>query len=253
MCYSFKSKLSTQKKRYQHWKKVWKEEAEIIDDKGKDLFFADGFSHPTVLIYTTAKPFVPTPSLWGLIPSWANDTKIGNQTLNARGETLFEKPAFRESAKSKRCLIYVDGFFEYHHFRGKTYPYFIFNKDESPMVLAGLWSEWDDKATGTLLNTFSIVTTSGNPMMSRIHNNPKADGPRMPLILSEDVADEWLKPIHSKADEQYIASIIQPYNQDKMDSYTVGTLKGKNAIGNNPESTHRVGYPELEFNQSSLF
>lgn len=253
MCFSFRSLLYTQKKRYEYWKKVWKEEGEYIDEKGQNLFLADGFNHPSVLIYTDAKPYIPVSSTWGLVPGWAKDTTIRNKTLNARGETIFEKPAFRESATSKRCLIYIDGFFEYHHFRGKTYPYYIFHKDESPMVLAGLWNDWSDKATGEILNTFTIVTTTGNPMMARIHNNPKLDGPRMPLILPEDMADEWLKPINSDSDKQLVSSLIQPCNQELMDAYTVGALKGKHALGNVPESIAKVSYPELTSNQSSLF
>ncbi|MGQ8336284.1 SOS response-associated peptidase [Sunxiuqinia sp. A32] len=252
MCYSFRSILYAQKKRYEYWRKVWEKEADVIDDRGQDLFFADGFNHPTVLIYTDSNPFIPVSSTWGLIPSWSKDLSIWNKTLNARGETIFDKPAFRESAKSKRCLVYINGFFEYHHFKGKTYPYYIFNKDETPMILAGLWNDWTDRSTGEILNTFSIVTTSANPMMACIHNNPKLNEPRMPVILPEDYADEWLKPIKSDSDKQVVSDLIKPFSQEKMDSYTVGTLRGKNAIGNVPESSSKVFYPELNDPQDQL-
>lgn len=118
--------------------------------------------------------------------------KQWNNTLNARGETIFEKPSFRTSAKNHRCIIYVAGFYEHHHYNNKTYPFFIYRKDAQPMALAGLWSEWKNPDTGGRLNTFSIVTTKGNKMMARIHNNPKLKEPRMPVILPSELEDEWL-------------------------------------------------------------
>ncbi|MGD9928733.1 MAG: SOS response-associated peptidase [Mangrovibacterium sp.] len=253
MCYDLRTKYKTQLERYKYWNEKFKEYEKIIDDRGPNLFHASGFQHPQIFIYTNQEPYFPVQSTWGLLPSWAKETKIWNQTLNARGETIFEKPSFRESAKSKRCSIYIDGFFEHHHFKGKTYPYYIFNKDESPMIFAGLWNDWADKATGEIINTFSIVTTTGNPMMAKIHNNPKLEGPRMPLILEEDYTNNWLKTINSDSDKQMIQDLITPYNQDKMTSYTVGSLRGKNAVGNVPESTSKVIYPELQSNQSTLF
>lgn len=239
--------------RFEYWKQKNKEYDQIIDDRGTNLFHASGFQHPQIFIYSNNEPHIPIQSTWGLLPSWTKETTIWNQTLNARGETIFEKPSFRESAKSKRCLIYVDGFFEHHHFKNKTYPYYIFKKDESPMIFAGLWNDWTDKSTEEILNTFSIVTTSANPMMAKIHNNPKLEGPRMPVILEEEYADEWLKPINTDSDKQLIQALIQPYSQDKMDSYTVGALRGKAALGNIPEVTNKVHYKELDLSQLGLF
>lgn len=253
MCYDVKSRLKTQKERFEYWKKYDISKVNKYDITGSDLHHVSGFQHPQLLVYTNREPYIPTPSTWGLLPGWAKETSIWNQTLNARGETIFEKPAFRESAREKRCLIYIDGFYEHHHFRNRTYPYYIFRKDEAPMILAGLWNDWTDKTTGEIVNTFSIVTTTGNPMMAKIHNNPKLEGPRMPVILPEDVADEWLRPIRSDSDKQLIRSLIQPYNQALMDSYTVAALRGKNALGNVPEVSSKVIYPELEYNQSGLF
>jgi len=252
MCYDIRSKLKTQKERYEYWRHKNGGKVKSLDIVGNDIFHASGFSHPSLLIYTDQAPYEPVQSTWGLLPSWAKETSIWNQTLNARGETIFEKPSFRESARSKRCLIYVDGFYEHHHFKGKTYPYYIFKKDESPMVFAGLWNEWTDKTSGELLNTFSIVTTTANPMMARIHNNPKLPEPRMPLILPGDYADEWLKPVNSDSDKQVIQSLIKPFDEAKLDSYTVRSLRGKNALGNIPEANKRYPYPELDQGQGSL-
>ncbi|RKD90713.1 SOS response-associated peptidase [Mangrovibacterium diazotrophicum] len=252
MCYSIRTKIKNQLGRFATRKNYQKGEAQPLNLQVSDLYYASGFQHPKVLIYTNTEPFIPLESTWGLLPSWTKDISIWNKTLNARGESIFEKPSFRESAKNKRCLIYVDGFYEYHHFKNKTYPYYIFKKDESPMIFAGLWNDWANSETGEIMNTFSIVTTTGNPMMSKIHNNPKLEGPRMPVILPEEYADEWLKPINSDSDKKTIKSLIVPYNQDKMNSYTVGPLSGKNALGNVPEVNKKVFYPELEANQGNL-
>ena len=85
----------------------------------------------------------------------------------------------------------MDGFYEHHHHKGKTYPYYIYRRDGNPMVLAGLYSDWADPETGELLTTFSIVTTAGNPMMARIHNNPKLAGPRMPPTRRNMAICRW--------------------------------------------------------------
>ncbi len=253
MCFSIATKRATQLERYRHWNKLNQPNRKIEDADLVDYNYVSAFDHPKIAIYTDAAPFVPVESTWGLIPSWSKDRSISNKTLNARGETIFEKPAFRESAQAKRCLLYVDGFFEYHHHKSKTYPYFIFQKDETAMILAGLWNDWANPLSGEIENTFSIVTTTANPMMAKIHNNPKLAGPRMPLILPADSADDWLQPIRNDSDLQLIQSLISPYSQEKMDSYTVGALSGKSALGNVPEVLKRVNYEALNPSQLGLF
>lgn len=253
MCYDLRTKYKTQMERFRLWNEQNKNFNKIIEEESYNLYHATGFAHPQVYVYTNAAPYEPLSASWGLLPSWAKESSIRNQTLNARGETIFEKPAFRESARAKRCLIYVDGFYEHHHYKSKTYPFYIFKKDESPMILAGLWNDWTDHTTGELINTFSIVTTTANPLMARIHNNPKLEGPRMPVILEEEFADEWLTPIHSDADKQQIQSLLQAYNQDKLDAYTVASLRGQNALGNVPDANTKIVYPELDFGQARLF
>ncbi len=167
---------------------------------------------------------------------------------------MFDKPAFREPARSQRCLVLVDGFFEHHHKNGKTFPYHIKFKNDDPMLLAGLWDEWTDADSGITKRTYTIVTTKANSLMTRIHNNPKAsEGPRMPLILPKELANDWLVPIHEKADRELIESLIQPYDESEMESYTVKRLRGKEAIGNTPEALLPNRYLELEEIQGSLF
>lgn len=173
--------------------------------------------------------------------------KQWNNTLNARGETIFEKSSFRVSARNNRCIIYVDGFYEHHHFKGKTFPFFIYRKDRKPMALAGLWSEWKNPDTGGILNTFSIVTTSGNSMMAKIHNNPKLKGPRMPVILPLELEDEWLNPINDDLDIQKIKELILEYPNDELSAHTVAKLRGKSYPGNVKHISDEITYEDLDF------
>ena len=122
------------------------------------------------------------------------------------------------------------------------------------MAMAGLWDEWVDQSSGLVRKTYTIVTTRANALMTRIHNNPKAsDGPRMPLILPKSFELEWLKPIHEKADQELIAELAQPYNEQELESYTVKRLTGKESVGNRPEAQQPHRYQELEEQQGSLF
>jgi len=220
-------------------------------------YHASGFDHPLVPIVIDTTKAV-TKMSWGLIPNWvknpAEAVQISNRTINARAETMFEKPAFREPARERRCLVLVDGFYEHHHKNNKTFPYHIHFKDDSPMSLAGLWDEWTDPATGLVRRTYTIVTTRANPLMVRIHNNPKVEeGPRMPLILPREVEWQWLKPINTKEDQQMIAELVHSYDECALEAYTVKRLRGKEAVGNRPEAVNPVRYPELEEQQGSLF
>lgn len=212
-----------------------------------DLHQVSGFSHPKLIIYTAANadPIVAT---WGLVPHWIKNkegkVQIWNSTLNARGETIFEKASFRDSAKLKRCLVYLDGFYEHHHYAGKIYPFFISRKDGEPFPVAGLWDEWIDKENHSKLISFSIVTTQGNEMMSRIHNNPKLEGPRMPVILPEELADRWLD--HSLNQEE-ITQLILPFGDEFLTAHTVSRISGKESKVNSPEASNKHQYADLKF------
>ena len=222
-------------------------ELQILKDP---RYYADAFSHPRLLVFTNELPFKPQAFTWGLIPIWCKSMedakKAWNTTLNARGETIFEKPSFKNSAKNKRCLIYLDAFYEHHHANKRTYPFRIKMKDGSPFAVAGLWEEWVDKATGEVFKTATVVTTTGNALMSKIHNNPAAEmGPRMPVILAKEDQDKWLMECKSETDQKCIQDLIKPFNAELMVAHTVGKLKGKEAIGNVPEVENEVVYPEL--------
>ena len=122
---------------------------------------------------------------WGLIPYWAKDPSIGNRLINARAETVAEKPVFRDAYQKRRCIILADGFYEWQkEAAGKT-PYFISLASGEPFAFAGLWERWTDRDTGELLQTATIVTTAANDFIARLHD-------RMPVVLQPDTATAWL-------------------------------------------------------------
>ena len=134
---------------------------------------------------------------WGLVPSWAKDPAIGNRMINARAETVAEKPSYRSAYKHRRCAILANGFYEWRKDgNGKT-PWFITTEDDSPFAFAGLWEAWSDKETGESLQTTTIITADANDFMSSLHH-------RMPVILQPDAADRWFSGdnelIHNVAD-----------------------------------------------------
>ncbi len=214
-----------------------------------DLHFANGFAHPSLVVYTSDAPREPQLTTWGLVPSWvksnAQKEQLWNQTLNARAETIFEKAAFRQAARERRCIVHVEGYFEHHHFGKRTYPYFINLHDREHFALAGLWEEWKDPANGGLLRTFSIVTTSGNDLMRRIHNNPKLDGPRMPVILTEADEAVWLAPWRGESDTDLLLSLCKPYPAEGMLAHPVRPLLGADGTGNSERASEPFEYPEL--------
>ena len=122
---------------------------------------------------------------WGLIPYWAKDPKIAYKTINARVETVETAPSYREAFKKRRCLIPVDGFYEWKKVLGGKIPYSISMKDSSPFVFAGLWEGWKDPANGEWLHTCTIITGEPNEFVREIHT-------RMPVILPEEHHDAWL-------------------------------------------------------------
>jgi putative SOS response-associated peptidase YedK len=157
--------------------------------------------------------------IWGLIPMWAKDPTIGNRLINARGETVAEKPSFRGAFKYKRCLILADGFYEWKANPGtktKT-PYFIHMKDRKPFVFAGLWDSWESP-DGSSIKTCTIITTEPNELMEPIHN-------RMPVILHTRDYAKWLDSAPQTPDS--LVPLIKPYPADEMSAYPVSTLVNK--------------------------
>ena len=220
-------------------------------------FYVSGFDHPQLMVFCNTQPYEPLEYTWGLIPHWIKDTQtantLKNQTLNAKGESIFTKPAFKNSAVNKRCIVYLDAFYEHHHAHKQTFPYRISMKDGSPIAIAGLWDEWKNPESGEVQKTVTLITTKANPLMAKIHNNPKLDEARMPLILPKHKQNDWLIDCKTELDKMYLQSLIVPYNEEELIAYTVKRLKGKNAIGNVPEIEKEVAYPELSFGSGRLF
>ena len=199
--------------------------AEIIDIFG-DFTFPTQFS-PRYNIAPT-QPVLAIPNnpdrkadffIWGLIPSWAKDPSIGNKLINARGETIAEKPSFRGGFKYKRCLIPTDGFYEWKANLGektKT-PYFIHMKDRKPFAFAGLWDEWQSPDGGAV-RTCTIITTEPNELMSTLHN-------RMPVILEPKDYALWLDPAPQTPEK--LIHLIKPFPADAMSAHPVSTLVNK--------------------------
>lgn len=152
---------------------------------------------------------------WGLIPFWAKDAKIGYSMINARAETVAEKPAFRTAFKQRRCLIPADGFYEWQVLQAsKTkQPWFISLKNRDPMAFAGLWERWKSPE-GREVESCSIIVTSANDLMQPIHE-------RMPVILAPEDWGTWLAP--HVTDSKTLQNLLQPYPGEEMAAWPVST------------------------------
>ena len=150
---------------------------------------------------------------WGLIPSWAKDVKFGSKLINARSETVAEKPSFRAAFKRRRCIIPADGFYEWQKTESGKQPMFIQAADKRPLPLAGLWEFWRSP-TGDAIQSCTILTTGPNEMMAAIHN-------RMPVILEAEDFESWLDPGPSPTDAMHL---FRAYPAHKMMAYPVSTL-----------------------------
>jgi putative SOS response-associated peptidase YedK len=149
---------------------------------------------------------------WGLVPSWAKDTKTGNSLTNARSETVASKPAFRSAFKKRRCLIVADGFYEWQRTEKQKQPYFIHRRDDLPFAMAGLWESWNGEDGP--LESCTIVTTEANDLMQPIHD-------RMPVILGHDDYATWLDPTQEGGDS--LLRLLKPYAGDDFETYTIST------------------------------
>lgn len=161
-------------------------------------------------------PTQPTRSFslmrWGLVPHWAPDAKVGYKMINARAETVAEKPAFRELLQSRRCLIPADGFYEWAKEGKVKAPYCFALADDSMFAFAGIWDRWKNPQ-GAELQTCSIITTAANELVSGIHD-------RMPVILERDSYDLWLDPGFRKTG--HLLDLLKPCRAESMREWRVG-------------------------------
>ncbi len=152
---------------------------------------------------------------WGLIPSWAKEASIGNKLINARGETVAEKPSFRSALKRRRCLVLVDGWFEWKQSTKPKTPYLFRRKDGRPLAFAGLWEEWTAPDTGEVLRTCTVITTGPNALMNPIHD-------RMPVILPPSAQEVWLRPEPQEA--AALQPLLVPNEDEPLEAWEVGRV-----------------------------
>lgn len=151
---------------------------------------------------------------WGLIPSWAKDPKIGHQCINAKAETVAEKPSFRSAFKKRRCLVVATGFYEWQVQGRRKQPMWIGLRSKLPFAFAGLWEHWQP-TEGEPLETCTIITTEPNELMAPIHN-------RMPVILPSKAYEQWLDPEFQQIEP--LKAFLRPYSSEDLIAYPVSTL-----------------------------
>jgi len=149
---------------------------------------------------------------WGLIPFWAKDPTIGAKMINARAESVADKPAYRQAIRKRRCLIPADGFFEWKKTGSKKQPYYISAADGNPLTFAGLWETWHDKQNDDRIESCTIITTDPNDTLKELHN-------RMPVVLPRDAWDQWLDVEH--VDAEQAAKLLEPAPNDGWSVYPV--------------------------------
>lgn len=169
---------------------------------------------------------------WGLIPFWAKDPKIGYKLINARGETIAEKPSFRSAFKQRRCLVPLDGFYEWKKTGTGKQPFHIRMQDRKTLTFAGLWESWKDPE-GKEVRSFTIVTTTPNELMADLHH-------RMPVILDSEERKLWL---NTEAPLDQVLELVRPYEGKPMEAVRVSTKV------NSPRNEG----PDLLQSENSLF
>ncbi|OBX19015.1 MULTISPECIES: SOS response-associated peptidase [Bizionia] len=209
----------------------------------KPRYHLNGFSHPDMLIIPQEEPSVITPGLWGIVPNNKTASQITDYYkeavrygggLNARSEKLFDHFIYKHSVVSKRCIVPVTGFFEPHEYKGKKYPFHIKRKDDEVLSLAGIYTIIDN------VFTFTILTKSASPLLAKIHNKKN----RQPVLLNQDIEQEWLKDNISEKDIMEL--INSPYPESKLSTYTISKeLFSPKVNSNIPSIIDEVKYEGL--------
>ena len=209
------------------------------------VYHANAYTLPAWPIVTRQEPAQLQLIQWGLVPRWvktpADADQIRTRTINARSETIYEKPSFRNAAQNgQRCLIPVTGFFEWHSEKSKKYPFYISTTDQKIFSIAGLYDAWPDPETGELLQTYTMLTTDANPLLAAIHNSKK----RMPCLLTPDAEHAWLH--ENLTEPQTLALLADAYPANQMHSYSIGKrITSRSEPTDVPAVLAPVSYPEL--------
>lgn len=160
---------------------------------------------------------------WGLVPSWSKDSKIGSRMINARAETIGEKPSFRAPFKKKRCIVPASGFYEWAHNGKDKRPHYIRFRNGEPFGIAALWDEW--KGEGGVIESCVLITTSANTLISSLHD-------RMPVILPPENYDAWLDPEFNG--KEILKTPLRPHPESEMEAFEV-SKEVNNPKNENPE------------------
>jgi putative SOS response-associated peptidase YedK len=216
------------------------------EKKEKIRYHVNAFDFPKVGLVMQQSPKLLNSAHWGLIPSFvkseAEARTLSNNTINAKGETLYVRASFKDSVQNKKCVVFVDGFFEWQKQGARKIPYYIYNIDNSPLALAGLYNTWNNPETGEDIQTFSIITKEANALMAEIHNTKQ----RMPAILEHDEINDWL---HA-TEKNKINAFLEPNEHSNITAHTVNLdLKLDNAA--NPKVILPFQHPLAA--QQSLF
>jgi putative SOS response-associated peptidase YedK len=184
-------------------------------------YYFSAFTFPAVPVITGKDNHRIRMYRWGLIPSWTKDEQyaegIRTKTFNAKAETVTEKPSFRNVVKTNRCLVVSKGFFEWQKRENEKIPYYIGLGDDQIFAFAGLYDTWIHPVTGEINETFTIITTTANPLLAFIHNTKQ----RMPVILPKENEQDW---INTGNPLDKALELLVPYDQEKMKSYTISKL-----------------------------
>jgi putative SOS response-associated peptidase YedK len=216
------------------------------EKKEKIRYHINAFDFPEVDLILQDAPTVLSSAHWGLIPSFAQTESeaatLKTNTINAKGETLFVRASFKDSIQRKKCVVLVDGFFEWQKQGKFKIPHFIFSKDRAPLALAGITNSWRHPETSEVINTFSIITKEANEMMALIHNTKK----RMPAILEHSEINTWLQA----TEKNEINALLKPNEHSNLTSHTV-----RLELKQNNENNQKVILPHkhLSSEQQSLF
>jgi putative SOS response-associated peptidase YedK len=196
--------------------------ADLIDpDKYRPSYYYHAFGLPRLPAVCSGDPGKIRLLQWGLIPSWTRSLSDANEirykTFNARAESISKKPSFLPSFRSKRCIIPVQGFYEWQHAGKEKLPWYIWSRDNEIMSLAGLYEEWTETSTGEMFSTFTIVTTDANGLMAEIHNSAK----RMPVILDRKTEMMW---INIETPPEEAIKLLVPCPSDVLSAHTISPL-----------------------------
>lgn len=239
MCFhnSLSKKAIEVKQRY----KVEFEQLELFEP----IYHASAFTYLDWPVLTAQEPDNLQLFKWGLIPHWVKTReealKFRLNTLNAKCETVYEKPSFRFSVEQKRCIVPSTGFFEWRDENKQKYPFFIKLRNQEIFSMAGIYQKWVDKESGEVFKTFSILTTEANPLMAYIHNSKK----RMPVILPPEIEKDWIAPGLTQEESKLF---FQPYPEQEMEAHSISKLiTSRTENSNVPEVIDKYDYALIPY------